>query len=228
MGTFPLGFFRREYDRNLLFVILFLTQPICFVSSSHFSACMLIASKLEETQPVTIKDLAYMTDGTYTAGQIKDMEAEICRLLEFRLQTPTAYQFIDRHLRASDATAGRASPSPRNLILEQMVSYFLELSLLDVRFVETPACLMTAAAVYLARATLGIRDLGGQIWTKTLEYYTGYRLREVEPVVLILHSVQRDAREGKLQCIVDAYKRKERYCVAAKPALQPCDLGFGR
>ena len=218
---------------SLSFALLLYRSFFCRLSQNissfiHFSACMLIASKLEETQPVTIKDLAYMTDGTYTAGQIKDMEAKICELLEFRLQTPTPYQFIDRYLRASDATAGRATPSPRNPILEQMVNYLLELSLLDVRFVETPACLITAAAVYLARATLGIQDLDGQIWNKTLEYYSSYRLSEIEPVVLALHSAQRDAREGDLQCIVDPYRRRERYCVASKPALQPCDLGFRR
>jgi len=189
-------------------------------------ACMLIASKLEETQPVTIKDLAYMTDGTYTSDQIKEMEAKVCDLLQFCLQSSTPYQFIDRFLRASDATAGLLSPSPRNPIQEQMVLYLTELSLMKSEFMETPSCLITAAAVYLARATLGIRDVDGNIWSKTLEYYTGYSVRDLEHTVRTLHESQRDSRESDLQCCVEPYRRKERYCVASKPAVQPCDLGF--
>lgn len=140
---------------------------------------MLIASKLEETQPVTIKDLAYMTDGTYTAEQIKEMEAKVCDLLQFHLQSSTPYQFIDRFLRGSDATAGLLSPSPRNPIQEQMVLYLTELSLMKSELMETPCCLITAAAVYLARVTLGIRDVDGNIWSKTLKYYTGYSVRDL-------------------------------------------------
>ena len=228
-----------------------------------YSACMLVASKLEETQPVTIKDLAYMTDGTYTADQIKEMEAKICDLLEFHLQSPTPYQFIDRFLRASDTTAGLHTPSPRNPIKEQMVLYLTELSLMKSEFIETTCCLVAAAAVYLARVTLGIQDIDGKIWNKTLEYYTGYSVRDLgklfvlcrfgykiihilasefrlttllccnsshntEHTVRILHAAQRDVRESDLQCCVEPYRKKERYCVATKPAVQPCDLGFGR
>ena len=189
-------------------------------------ACMLIASKLEETQLVTTKDLAYMSDSTYTRSEIKDMEVKICDLLEFRLQTPTAYQFVDRFLRASDATAGQAGPSPRSPTLETLVSYLLELSLLDASFVETPADLMAASAVYLARATLGIRDAHRQIWNTTLIHYTSLEASDLKETVLRLHCCQVNAEDSDLKCVLAPYKTKEKYRVASIPAILPCDLGF--
>ena len=69
--------------------------------------------------------------------------------------------------------------SPRNLVLEFMTAYLLEMALLSPKLsVEAGdgagPSRTAASAVYLARATVGVRDLEGCIWGDTMRYYTGY------------------------------------------------------
>ena len=100
------------------------------------------------------------------------------------------------------------------------------LSLLDASFVETPADLMAASAVYLARATLGIRDAHRQIWNTTLIHYTSLEASDLKETVLRLHCCQVNAEDSDLKCVLAPYKTKEKYRVASIPAILPCDLGF--
>ena len=139
---------------------------------------------MEDTQPITTKDLVYMSDSTYTRGQIRETELQVTSILQFRLCHVTTHHFVDRFIRASDGCTGcllNGAPvlSPRNLVLEFMTAYLLEMALLSPELsaeAEDGAgpSRTAASAVYLARATVGVRDLEGCIWGDTMRYYTGY------------------------------------------------------
>mmetsp|Transcript_3784 Transcript_3784/g.10190 ORF Transcript_3784/g.10190 Transcript_3784/m.10190 type:complete len:190 (-) Transcript_3784:160-729(-) len=187
-----------------------------------------------------------MSDNTYTKDQIHQFEQRVCDLLEFRLCGTTSHDFAERFVRASDTCAGRRQASirgtggaarkvcvvsPQNPRLSFMVSYLLELSLpLPELSPESgkpgAASLSAAAALYLARATLGVRDHRGQIWSEALIYYTGYEQASLESTVKALHKCQRGADSSDLACIHDRYSKNDRMQVALKAALCAEDIGF--
>jgi cyclin A len=198
-----------EYVLLLMYMVSILTylaNPM--INYSHlqrYSACTLIASKLLEITPPTVQDFCYISDNSYTTKEILECEAEICSALKFNFNYGTTYKYIDHFLRASFATPnGKAKVQKK--MMEWMVFYFLDLSLLDYKFVGIKPSLVAAAAVYLARATLGIREVpsvsatssfidptapmfqsiqrcSAGFWTKTLQHYTGYDKWDLEEPV---------------------------------------------
>lgn len=215
-----------------------------FRSSTHRSACTLIASKLLEITPPTVKDFRYISDNSYTAKEILKCEAKICSVLKFNFNFTTPYEYVDRYLRASFASPlGRATNTALKQMMERMVFYFLDLSLLDYKFVLVKPCLVAAAAVYLARATLGIREgawntsppsLFGEsferssqgFWTKTLEYYTGYDKWDLEEHVKSLRRLHEKAENSHLKSVYSKFKSEEFGGVALKTVLNEEGLGF--
>ncbi|KAL7518108.1 hypothetical protein ACHAWX_002966 [Stephanocyclus meneghinianus] len=207
-------------------------------------ACTLIASKLLEITPPTVKDFRYISDNSYTAKEILKCEAKICSVLKFNFNFTTPYEYVDRYLRASFASPlGRATNTALKQMMERMVFYFLDLSLLDYKFVLVKPCLVAAAAVYLARATLGIREgtwntsppsLFGEsferssqgFWTKTLEYYTGYDKWDLEEHVKSLRRLHEKAENSHLKSVYSKFKSEEFGGVALKTVLNEEVLGF--
>ena len=115
------------------------------------------------------------TGKTYTRSEVLEMEAKICNALKFNFNYVTPYQFVHRFLRASHVSS-RCSTSASllpgdelgmihnganneiNVLLKKLVLYLLDLAVLEYELVKNKPSLTTAAAVYLARATLGIRE----------------------------------------------------------------------
>jgi hypothetical protein len=85
---------------------------------------------------------------------------------------------------------------------------------------------LAAAAVYLARVTLGVHN-SGVVWTKTLEHYTGYTAEELKSTVLLMHDLQGRAEESDaMRGIWCKYEQANRRRVALKTVVRREDLGF--
>ena len=63
--------------------------------------------------------------------------------------------------------------------LEATCLFYLDMSLFDSRLVGKPRSLIAAAALYLARVTVGVRECTGDIWNDALVAYTGYEVSEI-------------------------------------------------
>lgn len=61
---------------------------------------MLIAAKYEEMYPPEIGDFVYITDNAYTKAQIRSMECNILRRLDFNLGKPLCIHFLRRNSKA--------------------------------------------------------------------------------------------------------------------------------
>mmetsp|Transcript_10918 Transcript_10918/g.24106 ORF Transcript_10918/g.24106 Transcript_10918/m.24106 type:complete len:152 (-) Transcript_10918:960-1415(-) len=130
-----------------------------------------------------------------------------------------------------------------NDLLDRLVYYFLDLALLDYKlFVSTSPSLLTASAVYLARATLGLREPNrGKtptsrkdstkeaklFWSNTMEYYTSYKRKDLEGTVKILHILH----EGADCCKFVALYERHGCCgqhgsIAERMVLHESDLGL--
>lgn len=190
-----------------------------------FSACIWIASKIEETAPPCVVDFVYISDNSYTKEQINDMELTVCTALEFRLSQVTPYHFISEFLRAGCGCGDITCCALDNALMRNMVLYLLELSLLPSELAYTSASLKAAAAVYVARVTLGIRS-GGGLWNKTLQHYTGYTLADLEETALTIHRYHYAAEDSQLTSCFSKFSKEKYNHVALKTVPLESDLGF--
>lgn len=221
----------------------------------------MIAAKLLEITPPGADEFVYISDNSYKRKDILEMEANIVNSLGFNLNFVTAYHHVHRFLAASEASSpcslsdGRAAMrlgkhNATNDMMECLVMYLLDLSLLDYTFVNKKPSLIAAAAVYLARCTLGIRepstaaaamapsslhdefespsfqrDVEGY-WSKTLEYYTGYDMWALEETVKRLHKLQEGAETSHLRSVYNKHKKHMHNYVSLKVVVRTEDLGF--
>jgi Cyclin, C-terminal domain/Cyclin, N-terminal domain len=193
------------------------------------SACIWMASKMEDRTPPDIRDLEYISDYSVTPSQMRALEEKICSALSFRLHRVTPFQYVQVYLRASEQGRDPMTSSP----LRSMTLYLLELSRYSFRISDQPASVIAAACVYLARATLGIQDFShcadtGQYWTKTLEYYTGYKMDDLKVIVLCLHSLQISAESSSIGVApaYGNYRTEAHFRVSARTVRRVEDLGF--
>lgn len=121
--------------------------------------------------------------------------------------------------------------------LRYIVDYLLEIAMLEIEFVAMKPSLVAASAVYLARAMLDIRDrnhsqahgtgtsndatdtnihmdsqedhdtLYGYYFSHALTHYTGYNVKSIVHVVMLLHHAHKKAttRSSTLNAVRDKY-----------------------
>lgn len=216
--------------------------------TNHCSACTLIASKLLEVSPPTVQDFIYITDNSYTSKDVLECEASICSSLKFNFNYGTPYKYIDRFLRVSSATYSGRGNMDQKKTMERLVLYLIDLSLVDYKFVGVKPSLITAAAVYLARATLGIREVpyptistpldsnsiirrssdptAVGFWSKTLQHYTGYDKWDLENAVKMLRRLHENAENSNLKSVFVKYKAESYGKIVLKTVLNEDDLDF--
>ena len=99
--------------------------------------------------------------------QIIDTEEQILKTLEYQITIPSAHAFLVRMLKAGHAD--------RRIV--QLSCYILDSSLLSYGLLNYLPSQMAAAAVFIARRTVGRNG-----WSPTLLKYASYCEEEVVPV----------------------------------------------
>merc|ERR1719277_2902035 len=64
---------------------------------------MQIAAKFEEIHPPKVRELAYITDHTYSEREILDMEVTVLNALDFQIDVSTPAHFIGHIQQASNS-----------------------------------------------------------------------------------------------------------------------------
>jgi cyclin A len=194
----------------------------------------LIAAKLEDRSTPKMEDLCYISDHSFTEDRIRELEETICKHLSFRLSSVTPLHFVNEFLRASHACPNRSCQFD-HLVLRNVVLYLLALTRLSYELTMAKPSLLAAAAVYLARVTVGLQEPDpvkrctedNAYWTKTLHYYTGYHVDDLKPVVLILHRYQTVAEKAEnVKGVFSAFKISARRHASLKTAPSIESLGF--
>lgn len=184
---------------------------------------------MEEVVAPSVDDFVYISDNIYRREQITDMEMNVCNALKFRLQHVTPVHYAHEFLLASEAEA-RSPNMPTgpafHPVLRHMVYYLLDLSRLSYELVPVKPSLVAAAAVFLARATLGIceKDPSKAVdahgfWTKTLRHYSGYSVEELKDTVQVLLTHHQDAEASNLKAIFNRYSKAKFMHVSTKTVL---------
>ncbi|OMO80516.1 hypothetical protein COLO4_24050 [Corchorus olitorius] len=169
-------------------------------------ACMLIASKYEEICAPRVEEFCFITDNTYTRGEVLKMESKVLNILYFQLSVPTTKSFLRRFIRAAQATYKVPC-----IELEFLANYLAELTLLEYNFLKFLPSLTAASAVFLARWTLNQSD---HPWNPTLEHYTRYKASELKSTVLALEDLQLNTSGCSLNAIREKYRQQKFKCVA--------------
>lgn len=219
--------------------------------------CVWLACKIKETAPPKARQIAYVSDHLYSSGQITRMERRVCNALNFSfLKAPTPHQFLFEYMRASlvgyhqkeenvsskSAASLAIPPEAKGVgdafksVFSDMCHYLLELGRLPYGPTSKNPSLLAAAAVYLARVTLGIPravqnaepqlDHVSCYWTRTLEHFTGFNQDDLEETVLEIHKYQMAAETSLLKAVFNKYKEKTYNRVALKTVPRREDLGF--
>lgn len=122
--------------------------------------CMLIACKVEETEPPSIADVEFICDHLYKAPQVLAMEETVINLLGFRLTQPT-------HLSIVGLLAARVGQE-----VEEVVDFAAHLAMMDPYTCKKGPGVVALGCVMAACWVAGVEEgeaekaVGTVMWSK--------------------------------------------------------------
>ncbi|KAF8156984.1 cyclin-like protein [Crassisporium funariophilum] len=130
-------------------------------------ASFFIATKFEETYAPSVKEIAYLADDQYTVEEILKAERYILKSIEWDLRAPGPLGWLRRASKADECEVHART----------IAKYLIEIGLLEHKMIGVVSSKVSAAALWLARMTLGREE-----WTANLEHYTTFSEKELLPV----------------------------------------------
>jgi G2/mitotic-specific cyclin 3/4 len=108
------------------------------------ATAIFVAAKYEEINCPSVQEIVYMVDSGYTVEEILKAERFMLTMLNFELGWPGPMSFLRRISKADDY----------DLETRTLAKYFLEVTIMDERFVAHPPSYLAAAAHCLSRLML--------------------------------------------------------------------------
>lgn len=108
------------------------------------ATAIFIAAKYEEINCPSVQEIVYMVDGGYSVDEILKAERFMLTMLQFELGFPGPMSFLRRISKADEY----------DLETRTLAKYFLEVTLMDERFIGSPPSFTAAASHCLARKML--------------------------------------------------------------------------
>lgn len=108
------------------------------------ATAIFIAAKYEEINCPSVNEVVFMTDQGYAAEEILKAERYMLTMLQFNLGAPGPLSFLRRISKADEY----------DLCTRSMAKYFIEITIMDERWLSSPPSLIAAAAHSLARIVL--------------------------------------------------------------------------
>jgi G2/mitotic-specific cyclin 3/4 len=108
------------------------------------ATALFVAAKYEEINCPSVQEIVYMVDGAYTADEVLKAERFMLSMLQFELGWPGPMSFLRRISKADDY----------DLETRTLAKYFLEITVMDERFVGCAPSFLSAGAHCLARMML--------------------------------------------------------------------------
>jgi len=108
------------------------------------ATALFVAAKYEEINCPSVQEIVYMVDGAYTGDEVLKAERFMLSMLQFELGWPGPMSFLRRVSKADDY----------DLETRTLAKYFLEITVMDERFVSCAPSFLAAGAHCLARFML--------------------------------------------------------------------------
>lgn len=135
------------------------------------ATAIFVAAKYEEINCPSVQEIMYMVDGGFTVEEILKAERFMLSMLDFELGWPGPMSFLRRISKADDY----------DIDTRTLAKYFLEVTIMDERFVGSPPSYIAAGAHCLARYMLRKGT-----WTAAHTHYSGYTLAQLKPLVSLI------------------------------------------
>ena len=108
------------------------------------ATALLIAAKYEEINCPSLEEIVFMVDGSYSVDEILEAERFMLSMLGFELGWPGPMSFLRRISKADEY----------DLETRTLAKYFLEVTIMDERFVASPPSFVAAGAHCISRLML--------------------------------------------------------------------------
>lgn len=135
------------------------------------ATALFVAAKYEEINCPSVQEIVYMVDGAYTVDEILKAERFMLSMLQFELGWPGPMSFLRRISKADDY----------DLETRTLAKYFLEITIMDERFVGCSPSFTAAGAHCLARLMLKKGD-----WSQAHVHYSGYTYNQLRQLVSVI------------------------------------------
>ncbi|KAH0536856.1 hypothetical protein FGG08_006319 [Glutinoglossum americanum] len=135
------------------------------------ATAIFVAAKYEEINCPSVQEIVYMVDSGYSMDEILKAERFMLSMLQFELGWPGPMSFLRRISKADDY----------DLETRTLAKYFLEITIMDERFVGSPPSYIAAGAHCLARHMLRKGD-----WSPAHVYYSDYTYSQLHPLVSMM------------------------------------------
>lgn len=156
------------------------------------ATALLLAAKYEEINCPSVQEMVYMVDGGYAQEDVLKAERFMLTMLGFALGWPGPMSFMRRISKADDYDSE----------IRTVAKYFLEVTLMDERFVASPPSYVAAGAQCLARVMLKRGD-----WTPEHVHYSGYTYTQLKPLIGTILDCCRAGRKHH-QAVYDKYSTR--------------------
>jgi len=151
------------------------------------ATAIFVAAKYEEINCPSVNEIVYMVDGGYTVDEILKAERFMLSMLQFELGWPGPMSFLRRISKADDY----------DLETRTLAKYFLEVTIMDERFVGSPPSYAAAGAHCFARLLLKKGDWVSNHLSQTFDltntcqtpahvYYSGYTWTQLRPLIAMM------------------------------------------
>ncbi|KAL8783914.1 MAG: hypothetical protein Q9195_009245 [Heterodermia aff. obscurata] len=135
------------------------------------ATAIFVAAKYEEINCPSVQEIVYMVDNGYTVDEILKAERFMLSMLQFELGWPGPMSFLRRISKADDY----------DLETRTVAKYFLELTIMDERFVGSPPSFLAAGAHCLARMMLKKGH-----WSIEHIYFSNYTYTQLHSLVSLM------------------------------------------
>lgn len=166
------------------------------VSLSRFqlvgAVALFIAAKYEEINCPTVQEVAYMADNAFNVEDFIKAERFMIDVLEFDMGWPGPMSFLRRTSKADDY----------DYETRTLAKYFLEITIMDYRFVASQPSWLAAGAHYLLRKILNKGP-----WTELHVFYSGYTEEQLKPLARIFMDICLQA-ETNHKAIYEKYQER--------------------
>lgn len=156
------------------------------------AVALYIAAKYEEINCPTVQEVAYMADNAYSIEDFLKAERFMIDVLEFDMGWPGPMSFLRRTSKADDY----------DYETRTLAKYFLEITIMDHRFVASQPSWLAAGAHYLLRKMLNKGS-----WTDAHVFYSGYTEEQLKPLARIMMEMCSSA-ETHHKAIFEKYQER--------------------
>jgi len=159
-------------------------------------ASLLLASKLEEYYPASLDKLIHLTENTYTKVQLCQMERTILSVMEFEIYIPSPQLFLLRYTKAALRQDDDQFLETCFYLLDSHLTNILHSTIANSKLAA--AAVLSSCLLYYLSANPECLPALPELWTPTLQHYSGISLRHIKDVLSVASNMLDIAAEHSM------------------------------